>query len=91
MYSSYKVFGISDLYKWLDGIYDQMQKIAFTQTPQIRTTLNYSFPIKQNPTIDPSIKSEEHANTYSYQIIAIIASIVVTLILVLTWLKLKIK
>lgn len=91
MYSSYKVFGISDLYKWLDGIYDQMQKIAFTQTPQIRTTLNYSFPIKQNPTIDPSIKSEEHANTYSNQIIAIIASIVVTLILVLTWLKLKIK
>lgn len=91
MYSSYKVFGISDLYKWLNGIYDQMQKIAFTQTPQIRTTLNYSFPIKQNPTIAHPIESEEYTNAYPIQIIAIIASIVVILILVLIWLNLKNK
>lgn len=48
MYYSYKNFGMADLYRWLDGIYNEMQDIAFTQTPQVRTTLEYSFPLKQN-------------------------------------------
>lgn len=61
MYASAKQNGVNNLYKWFDGIYRQMRKDAFTQTPQIRTTLSYNFPIK------PFLKSKSSGNTYKRQ------------------------
>lgn len=71
MYASAKHSGQHDLYKWLDGIYRQMQKDAFTQTPQIRTTLSYRFPTK--PTQEPS------GNTFPTTAVAVAALLSITL------------
>lgn len=47
MFSSFTKNGIDDLFHWLDGIYHQMKKDVIAQTPQVRTTLEYTFPIPQ--------------------------------------------
>ena len=91
MYSSYKNFGMTDLYRWLDGIYDEMQEIAFTQTPKVRTTLEYSFPIEQSSPKEAPIEPEEEANDDLNPKTIVILSIVGLLILVLIWTRLRKK
>lgn len=91
MYYSYKNFGMTDLYRWIDGIYNEMQDIAFTQTPQVRTTLEYSFPIKQSFTKKIPIESEQDANETSNPKAIVILTIVGLLIFVLIWTKLRNK
>lgn len=89
MYYSYKNFGMTDLHRWLDGIYNEMQDIAFTQTPKVRTTLEYSFPIKQSSTRKIPIESEEEANENLNPKAIVILSIVGLLIFVLIWTRLR--
>lgn len=91
MYYSYKNFGMADLYRWLDGIYNEMQDIAFTQTPQVRTTLEYSFPFKQNFTKKTSIESEQDSNKTINPKTIVILAIVGLLIFLLIWTKLRNK
>ena len=91
MYYSYKNFGMADLYRWLDGIYNEMQDIAFTQTPQVRTTLEYSFPFKQNFTKKTSIESEQDSNETINPKTIVILAIVGLLIFLLIWTKLRNK
>lgn len=91
MYLSYKNFGVSDLYKWLDGVYYEMKKIAFTQTPAIRTTLDYSFPEEPNYTKNTHNDLEEDTDEFRYPTTILTLSIVGLLILVLVWMKLRNK
>lgn len=91
MYYSYKNLGMTDLHRWLDGIYNEMQDIAFTQTPKVRTTLEYSFPIKQSSTRKIPIESEEEANENLNPKAIVILSIVGLLIFVLIWTRLRDK
>ena len=91
MYSSYKEYGMSNLYKWLDGIYNEMEEIAFSQTPKIRTTLPYSFPIKEEMTKDVASATNDETEEMPYTTIAVVLSVVGLLILVLIWMKLKNK
>lgn len=91
MYSSYKNFGMNDLHRWLDGIYKEMQEIAFTQTPKVRTTLEYSFPIKQSSIKEAPIESEEEASEGLNPKTIVILSIVGLLILALIWMRLRYK
>lgn len=91
MYHSFKHTGMSDLYKWIDGIYNEMQEIAFTQTPKVRTSLEYSFPIKQSPKIEVPVEPADETNECVKQIIIVILSIIGLLILVVIWKSLKSK
>lgn len=91
MYASYKKIGLSNLYKWLDGIYEQMQELAFTQTPQIRTTLGYSFPAKKSSKKHFPNKTNEVTNECHIRTILAFSSLIGLTILVFLWLKLKRK
>lgn len=91
MYSSYKNFGMNDLHRWLDGIYNEMQEIAFTQTPKVRTTLEYSFPIKKKSIKEAPVESEEEASEDLNPKTIVILSIVGLLILALIWMRLRNK
>lgn len=82
MYASAKQNGMTNLYKWFDGIYRQIQKDAFTQTPQIKTTLSYTFPVKKglNPKKNTQIVQKQSSNTV---VIVLLVAIILVLIIVL--------
>lgn len=80
MYASAKHNGIDNLFKWFDGIYRQMQKDAFTQTPQIRTTLSYKFPIRAENKQVPIAQHEQGLNTHV--VFILLLSIVLSLLII---------
>ncbi|MDY4521437.1 MAG: caspase family protein [Bacteroidales bacterium] len=91
MYQSFLECGMTDLYKWLDCIYENMQIIAYSQDPQIRASLSYSFPSNENTSICEDIEIDDQTSINCLYLLVLIVILSVLILIVLSWLKLKNK
>lgn len=73
-----------DIKDWLNCVKTEMSNIAYTQTPQVRTTLDIS---NLHPNANPEIEHQDNTFTLYYIIAAIIAFILITIVLLFLWKK----
>ena len=80
--------GIADVKSWLDRVYDEMATKAFTQNPQIRTTLDYSFP---EVNMDESVtESEEQSVAHPWYVYLAATILLIVLFGIIIW-RMKIR
>lgn len=78
-----KTLGIKDVGDWLSCVLSQMGQIAFTQTPQVRTTLHITPP--QSPTSSPT---QSYCDTQVIYLAAFfVLAIILLIIVLLIWKK----
>lgn len=82
MFLTFRTKNFSDIDGWLKGVLSQMSKIAFTQSPQYRTTLSIE-PVP--PTPPPSPISPHKCHAYIYYIIGTV--VLLLIIVILIWKK----
>lgn len=80
--------GIADVRSWLDRVYDEMATKAFTQNPQIRTTLDYRFP---EVTMDePVTEREEQSVAHPWYVYLSAGILLIVILGIIIW-RMKIR
>lgn len=77
---------LHDINKWIDSVLQQMEEDAFTQSPQIRTTLKLNRAVHKTPETDENI---DNGISKTFYVVAIAVVVLISIIILVLWTRFK--